>query len=326
MPKAIVIDEQGGPEVLRWVDVPMPEPEAGEVLIRQEAVGLNYIDVYHRTGMYPVPRLPITPGLEGAGVVEACGEGATLFKPGDRVMYCKGALGAYAQYRAMPEEVLLKIPDKIQSVHAAASLLRGETAHYLVRRTISINHNMTILVHAAAGGVGLILTQWAKILGATVIGTVGSEQKAALASEHGCDHVIRYDLENVVERVNDITKGEKCNVVYDSVGQATFEQSLDCLMPFGLLVSYGQSSGKIPPFDPGLLSRKGSLFLTRPTLFHYAQKREDYVQAAAEFLGWVLEGKIKLTIGQSFYLSDAANAHRALEGRKTTGASVMMVD
>lgn len=325
MPHAVRVHETGSPDVLRWEEVPMPAPGAGEVLLRHTAVGLNYIDTYYRSGLYAAAGgLPFTPGLEAAGVVEAAGEGVAAFTPGQRVAYCKGALGAYGEYRAISQDHLIPLPESISDAHAAAALLKGQTAHMLLRRTFSVMPGNTVLIHAAAGGVGQFLCQWSRALGATVIGTVGSEEKARFAAENGCHYPILYTRENVPERVNEITGGVGCNVVYDGVGKATFLHSLECLTPYGLLVSFGQSSGAIPPFDVKLLAEKGSLFLTRPTLFHYKKNREEYLQGAAEFFDLVQRGIIKIHVGQSYYLRDAASAHRDLEARRTHGSTVLL--
>lgn len=324
MPKAIRIYTPGGPESMKWEEVPMPEPGQGEVLIRQTAIGLNYIDVYHRTGLYPLPA-PFTPGQEGVGIVEKVGEGCEYFKPGDRVAYAGGPVGAYAEYRTIPENILVSVPAGISDALAAGLMVKGLTAHFLVRRTFMVGKGHNVLVHAAAGGVGLLLCQWAKLLGANVIGTVGSEEKAELARQNGCDFPILYKSEDVVAKVLDYTEGKKCNVVYDSVGKDTFMQSLDCLMNFGLMVSYGQSSGKIPPFDISLLVQKGSLFLTRPSLMHYKADQAEYILSCNEMYDHVLAGRLKIHIKQTYYLSDAASAHRDLEARKTQGATVLVV-
>lgn len=325
MPKAMRVHHTGSADVLQWEEVAMPAPAKGELLLRHTAVGLNYIDVYHRTGLYPVAGgLPFTPGMEAAGIVEAVGEGVEAFKPGDRVVYCKGPLGAYSEYRVIAQEHVLRLPDYISDAHAAASLLKGQTAHMLLRRTYSVMPGTTILVRAAAGGVGLFLCQWARALGATVIGTVGSEEKAKFAADNGCQYPIIYTSENTVERVQQITGGTGCNVVYDSVGKDTFMESLDCLVPFGLMVSFGQSSGAIPPFDVKLLMDKGSLFLTRPTLLHYKRQYEEYFTGAAELFDLMKAGTIKAHVGQSYYLSDAATAHRDLEAKHTHGSTLLL--
>ena len=320
---AIRIHQPGGPEVMVWEAVDVPAPAPGQVTIRHTAVGLNYIDVYHRTGLYPAP-LPFTPGLEGAGLVEAVGEGVTELKVGDRVAYANPPLGAYAEARVMPADRLVKIPDGISDRTAAAMMLQGMTAQYLLRRTYPVKKGDTILIHAAAGGVGLLVCQWAKHLGATVIGTVGSEDKADLARKHGCDHPILYKTEDFVARVKDITGGEGVPVVYDSVGADTFLKSLDCLRPLGMMVSFGQSSGKVEPLDTGLLAAKGSLFLTRPSLMAYTAKRSDLVESAAELFEVVEKGVVKVEINQTYPLREAAQAHRDLEGRKTTGSTLLL--
>lgn len=326
MPFAIRIHQPGGPEVLVWEATDLAEPGPGEVRLRHTAVGLNYIDVYHRSGYYPQPSYPFTPGLEGAGVVESVGAGVDLLSPGDRVAYCKGPLGAYGTHRILAQEHLVKIPDAVSDAQAAAILLKGQTAHMLLKRTYPVGPGQTILVHAAAGGVGLVLCQWASLLGATVIGTVGSEEKAAFARENGCAHTILYAQEDVKARVRDITGGTGCNVVYDSVGKATFEASLDSLVPFGLLVSFGQSSGPPPPLELKTLMEKGSLFVTRPTLMHYKRDYQEYLTGASELFSLVQAGKIKVHVGQSYYLHDAAAAHRDLEARATRGSTVLFPD
>lgn len=320
---AIRIHQPGGPEVMVWEEVEVPAPGPGQVLLRHTAVGLNFIDVYHRTGLYPAP-LPFTPGLEGAGVIEAVGEGVAEFQPGDRVAYANPPLGAYAQARVMPADRLVKLPGSIGDRTAAAMMLQGMTAQYLLRRTYRVQPGDTILIHAAAGGVGLLVCQWARHLGATVIGTVGSEEKAALARAHGCDHPILYKSEDFVARVREITNGEGVPVVYDSVGADTFLKSLDCLRPLGMMVSFGQSSGKVEPFDTGLLAAKGSLFLTRPSLMAYTARRSDLVASAAELFDVVARGAVKVEINQTYPLKDAAQAHRDLEGRRTTGSTLLL--
>jgi NADPH2:quinone reductase len=325
VPKAIRIRQTGGPEVLRWEDVELAEPKEGEVLIRHTAVGLNFIDVYFRTGLYPTPPLPFVPGLEAAGVVQALGRGVADLKVGDHVAYGQpGAMGAYAQERLIPAAKVVPLPHGIEDKMAAAMMLKGMTAQYLLRRCYQVNAVDTILVHAAAGGVGTILCQWAKHLGATVIGTVGSEAKAKLAADHGCQHPIIYTKEDFVKRVREITKGEGVPVVYDSVGKDTFLKSLDCLRPRGIMVLFGQSSGAVEPFNLGLLAQKGSLYVTRPTLATYAATRADLVATAEDLFDVVREGYVKIEIDQTFPLKDAADAHRALEGRKTTGSTVLL--
>ena len=324
MAEAIRIQATGGADVLNYETIELGDPGPGEVRLRQTAIGLNFIDVYFRTGVYPPPALPFTPGLEGAGVVEALGAGVDDLKVGDRVAYAAPPLGAYADERLMPADRLVKVPAGVSDEQAAAMMLKGLTAHYLLRRTFRVEPGQTILFHAAAGGVGLIACQWAKALGITVIGTVGSDAKADLARAHGCTHTIRYDQEDLVARVKEITDGKGVPVVYDSVGQSTFENSLDCLSPLGMLVSFGQSSGKIPPFDIGVLSAKGSLFMTRPTLMTYTAERADLVANAGELFNMVESGKVKIEINQRFPLKDAKQAHEALEGRKTTGSTLLI--
>ena len=324
MSHAIRIHKTGGPEVLQWEDVSVPQPGPGECLVRHKAVGLNYIDTYHRTGLYPVP-LPSGIGLEAAGVVEAVGNGVAEFKAGDRVAYCNGPLGAYAELKIHPAERLVKIPEGISFEQAASMMLQGLTVQYLLRRLhLTPKAGDTILWQAAAGGVGLIACQYAKALGINLIGTVSSEEKAKLAREHGAAHTINYTKEDFVARVNEITGGKKCPVVYDSVGKDTFLKSLDCLQPRGLLALFGNSSGPVDALNTGLLSAKGSLYVTRPTLISYTSKREELVAAAKELFDLVLAGKIKVGPRQSYALKDAAQAHRDLEGRKTTGSTVLI--
>jgi NADPH2:quinone reductase len=324
MTRAIRIHETGGPDVLRWETVEVGEPGDGEVRLAQSAVGLNYIDVYHRSGLYPLPELPVTLGLEAAGTVEAVGPGVAGLSPGDRVAYASPPIGAYAEARLMPADRVVTLPDAIADRQAAGMMLQGMTVHYLIRRTYRVQPGDTVLFHAAAGGVGLIACQWLKTLGATVIGTVGSEEKAALARAHGCDHTILYKEENVAQRVRDLTGGAGVPVVYDSVGKDTFEGSLDSLAPLGMLVSFGNASGPVPPFEPGLLSAKGSLFFTRPTLMTYTAKREDLVAAAEELFSVVVSGAVKIEVNQTYPLAEAAQAHRDLEARKTTGSTVLL--
>ena len=321
MSKVVRIRQVGGPEVLRWEDVDVGNPEAGQALIRQTAAGLNYIDTYYRTGLYPVASLPVVLGMEGAGVVEAVGQGVREVSVGDRVAYCM-AIGGYAERRLVQARVLVRLPDGISDEQGAAMMLKGCTAQYLLRRTYTVKPGDTILIHAAAGGVGLIACQWAKHLGATVIGTVGSPEKAAVAEAHGCDHTINYKTEHFVERVQEITNGTGVPVVYDSVGKDTFTASLDCLRPRGLMVSFGQSSGAIPPFSPGVLATKGSLFLTRPTLATYTGTREELVATANQLFDVVLKGAVKIEVNQTYPLNQAAQAHRDLEARKTTGSTL----
>ena len=324
MTKAIVIHETGGPEVLRCEDRPVPVPKAGEVLIRHCAVGLNYIDVYYRKGFYPSPTIPFVPGSEGSGFVEAVGPEVTDFKPGDRVAYATGPMGSYSVLRTFPAEKLVKLPDSIDFAVAAAMMLKGMTARYLLRATIGIQPGDRILFHAAAGGVGLIACQWAAHLGAEVIGTVGSDEKVMLARRNGCRHVINYRKENFVARVRDITGGAGVRVVYDSVGRDTFSGSLDCLQPRGMLVSFGQSSGSIPMFDPLQLSAKGSLFLTRPVLSAYVATRTELQQTAEDLFGVVASGAVRITVKSRYPLAEAAKAHAELESRVTTGSTILI--
>ena len=323
MPHAIRVHQTGGPEVLKWEEVEVGDPGPGEVRIRQEAAGLNYIDVYHRTGLYPQP-LPFIPGVEGAGVVEAVGPSVTEVKVGDRVAY-SGPIGGYAEERLIAADKLVRVPDSISTEQAGAMLLQGMTAHMLLRSVHRVQPGETILIHAAAGGVGLIVCQWAKALGATVIGTVGSEEKAELARAHGCDHPILYTSQDFAVEVDRITSGAKLPVVYDSIGKDTFQQSLDCLAPKGLMVTFGNASGPVPPVEPGLLAQKGSLFLTRPTLFTYTARRAELEEAARELFDVVASGKVKVEVKQRFALKDAAEAHRALEARETSGSTVLTV-
>lgn len=324
MPHAIRVHEHGGPEVLRWEAVEVPAPGPGEVRIRHTAVGLNFIDVYYRTGLYPAPSLPFVPGAEGAGVVEETGPGVTEFKPGDRVAYAGTGLGSYAEARVIVADRLVKLPDGIDDTTAAAMMLKGMTAQYLLRRTFRVEAGNTILIHAAAGGVGKIVCQWAKHLGATVIGTVGSDEKAEQVRQLGADHVIVYSREDFVARTREITDGRGVDVVYDSVGKATFLKSLDCLRPLGMMVSFGQSSGKMDPIEVGLLAQKGCLFLTRPNLAAYTASREDLVATAQDLFDVVQSGKVRIDVGRSFALKDAAEAHRVLEARQTTGSTVLL--
>lgn len=321
MNHAIRVHENGGPEKLVWEEVPKPDPKPGEVLVRHKAVGLNYIDVYFRTGLYKAPSMPVTIGMEGAGVIEAVGDGVTDLKLGDRVAYA-GALGAYAEARCAPADRLVKIPDGIDFTQAAAMMLQGMTAQFLIRRTHRVKAGETILVHAAAGGVGLILVQWAKHLGATVIGVVSTPEKAELIKSAGADHAL-LTSENIPDRVKDITGGAMVPVVYDSVGKDTFITSLDCLQPLGLMVSFGNASGPVTT-DLGILAAKGSLYVTRPTLNTYTAKRADLVATANELFEVVKSGAVKINVNQTFPLKDAAEGHRALESRKTTGSTVFI--
>ena len=323
---AIRFHQTGGPEVLRWEVLTLPELQAGEARVRHHAVGLNFIDIYHRNGMYPLP-LPSGIGIEGAGVVEAVGGevlATTGIKPGDRVAYAGGPLGAYSEVRNIPAHRLVKLPDAITYNDAAAMMLQGMTAQYLLRRTYRVQPGDTILIHAAAGGVGLILCQWAKALGATVIGTVGSEEKAALAQAHGCDHAIVYTRENFTERVRALTNGAGVPVVYDSIGKDTFMASLDCLRPLGLMVSFGSASGPVPLFDLGILAPKGSLFVTRPTIGTYTALRADLLASAHELFEVVASGKVRIEVNQTYALKDAAVAQTDLGARKTTGSTLLL--
>ena len=324
MAKAIRIHETGGPEVMRFEDYDPGRPAAGEALVRHEAVGLNFIDVYQRNGTYPLPSLPAVLGMEGAGVVEAVGEGVTEVAAGDRVAYAGLPPGAYAEKRLIPAHRLVRLPDAISTRQGAAMMLQGMTARYLLHGCYKVKSGDRILIHAAAGGVGLIVCQWANHLGATVIGTVGSEKKAELARAHGCHHTILYDREDFSERTREITEGRGVDVVYDSVGQATFMKSLDCLRPMGMMVSFGQSSGLVAPFNPGILSAKGSLFLTRPTLMTYTARRDDLLEHAHDLFEVVQSGAVKIEVRQTYALSEAARAHADLEARKTSGSTILL--
>ena len=321
MPKAIRIQKQGGPEVMQWEDVQVGDPGPGEARVRHKAVGLNYLDTYQRGGLYKIA-LPSGMGNEGAGVVEAVGPGVAHVKAGDRVAYTGGPIGAYAEVRNMPAERLVVLPEGISFETGAAMMLKGCTATYLLRQTYKVQRGDTILFHAAAGGVGLIACQMAKAIGATVIGTVGSDDKAKLARAHGCDHTIVYTRENFVERVKALTDGKGVPVVYDGVGKDTFMQSLDCLRPRGLMVSFGNASGAVGPTDLGVLAAKGSLYVTRPTLNTYAAKREDLVGLTNELFDFVKSGKVKIEVSHKYALKDAVQAHRDLESRKTTGSVI----
>ena len=323
MLKAIRFHKTGGPEVLVWEDVEVGDPAPGQVRMRHHAIGVNYLDTYHRSGLYPLP-LPSGIGSEGAGVVEAVGAGVTDLKPGDRVAYAGGAPGAYAEVRLYPADRVVTIPEAISFETAAAMMLKGMTAQYLIKRTFKVEAGMTLLWHAAAGGVGLIASQWLKALGVAVIGTVGSDAKATLAKAHGCEHTVVYTRENFVERVKEITGGKGVPVVYDSVGKLTFMGSLDCLQPLGMMVSFGNASGPVDPISPAILAPKGSLFLTRPTLVHYTAKRADLVATANDLFEVVKSGKVKIEIAQRYALKDAAHAHRDLEARKTTGSTILL--
>ena len=323
MAKAVRFHKTGGPEVLVYEDVDVGAPGDGQALIRNTTVGLNFIDTYHRSGLYPLP-LPSGIGLEAAAVVEAVGKGVTNVKPGDRVGYAGGPPGAYSEQRLIPADRLVKVPAGVSDREVAAMMLKGLTVQYLIRRVYRVEKGETVLFHAAAGGVGLIACQWLKALGATVIGTVGSDEKARIAKAHGCDHTIVYTRENFVDRVKEITGGAKVPVVFDSVGKDTFAGSLDCLKPRGLLAVFGNGSGPVSAFDLNLLAGKGSLYVTRPTLMTYTARREDLESAAKELFDVVKSGKVKIEVNQSYALKDAAQAHRDLEGRKTTGSTVLL--
>ncbi len=323
MAHAIRIHAHGGPEAMQWDDVPTPEPGPAEVLVHHTAIGLNYIDVYFRNGLYKAPSLPATLGMEAAGVVKVVGSDVTSLKVGDRVAYATGPIGAYSTDRVISADRVVRVPDGISDQTAAAMMLQGMTAQYLLRRTYPVKTGDTILVHAAAGGVGLILCQWAKHLGATVIGVVSTEEKARVAKEHGAAHVV-VGHDKLVSEVKKVTGGKMVPVVYDSVGKDTFAASLDCLAPLGLMVSYGNSSGPVPPFELAVLAAKGSLFLTRPTLATYTASRHDLEQSAQDLMQVVASGAVQIKVNQTFALKDAAEAHRALEARKTTGSTVLI--
>lgn len=323
MTKAIRLHETGGPEVLRWEDVVVGEPGHGEIAITHGAVGVNFLDAYHRNGLYPLT-LPSGIGMEAAGIVTAVGEGVSGLGVGDRVAYAIGPLGAYAEARVMPADRVVVLPDEIDDRTAAAMMLKGLTAQYLLRRTYRVKAGETVLIHAAAGGVGLIVCQWAKHLGATVIGTAGSDEKAELARAHGCDHVIVYTREDFVGRVREITDGAGVPVVYDGVGAATWEGSLDCLARFGTMVSFGNASGAVPPVAPITLMAKGSLFLTRPTVVDYLAERRDLVDGASELFDVVRSGAVRIRVARTHALADAAEAHREMEARTTTGSTILL--
>ncbi|WP_118182157.1 quinone oxidoreductase family protein [Paraburkholderia phosphatilytica] len=323
MSKAIRFEKTGGPDVMQWVDVEVGEPGENEIRLRQTAVGLNYIDVYFRTGLYPLP-LPGGLGMEAAGEVTALGAGVTSLKLGDRVAYVARPPGAYAQERVLPAAAVVKLPDGISDEQAASAMLQGLTAQYLLRRTYRVKPGDTILIQAAAGGVGLLVCQWAKALGATVIGTVGSDEKAEMARAHGCDHAIVYTRENFTKRVKEITNGAGVPVVYDSIGKDTFTASLDCLAPLGLFVSFGNASGPLPPIDSSEFAGRGSLFFTRPTLFTYMAKRSDYEAMSAELFDVIASGKVKTSINQRYPLAEVGKAHAALESRGTTGSTILL--
>jgi NADPH:quinone reductase len=322
MTKAVRFHKTGGPEVLQIDDVPVGEPGAGQVKVRHTAIGVNFVDTYQRSGLYPM-QMPQTAGNEGAGVVEAVGSGVTALKAGDRVTYT-GLIGSYCGERLVPADRMVKIPEGISDEQAASIMLKGMTVHYLIHSTYAVKAGDTVLWHAAAGGVGLLACQWLKALGATVIGTVGSPEKAKLAKAHGADHVIDYSKENFVERVKELTGGKKVPVVYDSVGKTTWEGSLECLRPLGLWVSFGNASGPVPPLNTGILAQKGSLFMTRPTLATYIASRADLEARSSSLFAIVKSGKVKIEITGRYKLADAVQAHRDLEGRKTTGSVILL--
>jgi NADPH2:quinone reductase len=323
MAKAIRFHKTGGPEVLEFEEVDVGDPGAGQARVRHKAIGVNFLDTYQRSGLYPIA-LPSGTGNEGSGVVEAVGSGVTSVKPGNRVAYTGGPPGSYSEVRLFAADRLVKVPDGVSDEQAASMMLKGMTAQYLIHRTYAVKRGDTVLFHAAAGGVGLIACQWLKVLGATVIGTVGSDEKAALAKAHGCDHTIVYTRENFVERVKAITGGKGVPVVYDSVGKTTWEGSLDCLQPRGMMVSFGNSSGAVPPFNVGVLSQKGSLYLTRPTLVTYVGSRPELEETAKSLFDVVKSGKVKIEITGRYKLAEAARAHRDLEARKTTGSVILV--
>lgn len=324
MVKAVIMHKTGGPEVLQWETYDPGQPKTGEILLRHEAIGLNYIDVYHRSGLYPLPELPAIPGMEGAGIVESVGDGVSEFKAGDRVAYAGLPPGAYAEARIMPADRLVKLPETISARQAAAMMLQGMTARYLLHGCYNVKAGDYILIHAAAGGVGSMVCQWAKHIGATVIGTVGSFEKAEIAQKNGCDYPIRYQDEDFVSRIREITQGKGVDVVYDSVGRSTFMKSLDCLRPMGMMVSFGQSSGPVPPLDTGILAAKGSLFLTRPSLMTYTAGREDLLAHARDLFDVVEKGAVEIEVKQTYPLNEASRAHRDLEDRKTTGSTLLI--
>jgi NADPH2:quinone reductase len=323
MSKAIRIHETGGPEILRWEDVDVNPPGFGEARVRHTAIGVNYIDVYGRTGLHHMPSFPHTLGMEAAGIVEAIGKGVSDVAVGDRIAYVIAPPGAYSEERVVPADRLIKLPEGVSDETGAAMLLKGMTAQYLLHQTYVVKAGDNILIHAAAGGVGLIVCQWAKHLGAKVIGTVGSDEKAALAKSHGCDHTIVYTRESFKDRVSEITDGEGVDVVYDSIGKVTFMDSLDSLKPLGMMVTFGNASGPVDAFSPGILAAKGSLFVTRPTIFTYIAKRNDLLAMAADLFEVVASGVVKIEINQTYDLSNAAQAHIDLEARKTTGSTIL---
>jgi len=323
MALTVRIHETGGPDVLKLEDMPIQAPGANEVLIRQRAIGVNFIDVYHRTGLYKLLGYPIGLGMEAAGVIEAVGANITHFAAGDRVAYCGGPVGAYAEFRTLPARYVIPLPHAITDEVAAAGLLKGLTAYTLMRLTFQLHKGDTVLIHAAAGGVGLLACQLAKHIGATVIGTVGTAEKAALARENGCDHTLLYTQEDWVEKVKDITQGKGVDVVYDSVGKTTFMQSLDCLKRFGMMVSFGQSSGAVPALEPNILSQKGSLYLTRPTLMHHIEDTDAYVKYSTDLFDLIARKILTIRIGGLYHLSEVKQAHMDLESRKTMGALIL---
>jgi NADPH2:quinone reductase len=325
MPRAIRVHSHGGPEVLKWEEVQVGEPGPGQAKVKQHAAGVNFIDVYHRTGLYPQPSMLFTPGSEGAGQVIAVGEGVTDVAVGDRVAYA-GAIGGYAEERLIPADRLVKLPADIPYDTAACMMLQGMTVRYLLKQTYPVTKDTVLLFHAAAGGVGLIACQWAKYIGATLIGTVGSEEKAKLAKDHGATHVINYRTEDFAARVKEITNGKGVDVVYDSIGKDTFPKSLDCLKPRGLWVSFGNASGPVPPFDMGILAQKGSLYATRPTLVTHIATREALVENANDVMDMVRLGRVKIAISKAYPMAEAAQAHRDLESRATTGSIVLLAD
>lgn len=324
MPKAIRIYETGGPEVFKWEDNDPGVPGPGEALVRHDAVGLNFIDVYHRTGLYPLPKLPHIPGMEGAGIVEAVGEGVTDISEGDRVAYAAVPPGAYCEVRRISAHRLVRLPEGISNQEGAAMMLQGMTARYLLHGCYPVKAGDKILIHAAAGGVGSIVCQWAKHKGAVVFGTVGTPEKAELARTNGCDHPILYSTEDFTARIKELTDGQGVDVVYDSVGKTTFTASLDCLRPMGMMVSFGQASGPLEPLETGILAQKGALFLTRPTLMVYTAKRQDLLEHAWDLFEVIQKGVVKIDVHQTYPLSEVAQAHRDLEGRKTTGKTLLL--
>ncbi len=324
MTKAVFMDTYGGPEVLKWRDYNLGKPGPGEVLLSQEAIGVNFIDIYQRSGLYPLPAFPAIIRMEGAGIVEAVGDGATEVIVGDRVAYAGNPPGAYAEMRLIPAHRLVRLPESISFRQAAGMMLRGMTARYLLHGCYPVTAESRILIHAAAGGVGSIVSQWAAHIGATVIGTVGSSEKAEIAKANGCEFTIDYNREDFVQKVKEITAGKGVDVVYDSVGRATFMKSLDCLRPKGTLVSFGQSSGNVGPIEVGVLGQKGSLFLTRPSLISYTENRDDLLQHAGDLFKVVESGVVKIAVNQTYRLQEAAKAHRDLEARRTTGSTVLI--